>query len=100
MIGIGTTELHLGHLGLFFIIKTYDKQPGHPAAIGDDTIFSSLCSSSWWFVVSRIDDEEDEYDEGDVAEIDDFKNDALFLNGSFSALSRADFTLSSVHTLW
>jgi len=34
-IGMGTAELHLGHFGLFFIITTYDKQPGHPAATGD-----------------------------------------------------------------
>lgn len=92
---MGTVELHLGHFGLFFIIKTYDKQPGHPAAIGDDESFFSH-SSSW---VSLIDDEEDEY-EGDDADSVDFKNDVvLFLIGSFSALSSADFTLSSVHTL-
>lgn len=97
MEGIGTRELHLGHLGLFFMIITYDKQPGHPAAIGDETSLSSLSSS--WVSVSLIDDEEDEY-EGDDAESVDFKNDDLFLIGSFSALSSADFTLSRVHTLW
>jgi len=43
MDGIGTRELHLGHLGLFFMIITYDRQPGHPAAIGEEAI--SLSSS-------------------------------------------------------
>lgn len=97
MDGKGTRELHLGHLGLFFIIKTYDKQPGHPAAIGEDN-FSTL-SSSW---ASLMEDDEDEYEgEGDERD-DDFQKEVVvrFLIGSFSALSRADFTLSRVHTLW
>lgn len=99
MEGIGTRELHLGHLGLFFMIITYDKQPGHPAAKGDDETLSLSSHSSSW-IVSLIDDDEEEYD-GDEAERGDFKNEVLFLTiGSFSALSSADLTLSRVHTLW
>jgi hypothetical protein len=41
IIGNGISELHLGHFGLFLIINTYDKQPGHPAANGDENSLSS-----------------------------------------------------------
>lgn len=90
--GNGTVELHRGHFGLLFVINTYDKQPGQPAAIGEDNKWSSWSSSC----VCLIEEDDEEY-EGDK---DDFQSDPLFLIGSFSALSSADFTLSRVHTLW
>lgn len=46
-----------------------------------------------------MDDDDDEYDGDD--DNDDFHIDEdRLLIGSFSALSRADFTLSKVHRLW
>lgn len=73
----GTNELHLGHFGLFFITNTYDKHPGHPTAHGDDAsaVRSQTPSSGdlRFFIIS---------------------------DDSFPTLSRADFTLSSVQTLW
>lgn len=96
--GTGTTDLHLGHFGSFFIINTYDKHPGHPTATGDEKNLSSFSSSA----VSLTEDDDDEYELGD--DNDDIHNDEdrFFATGtgSFSARSKADFTLSRVQTLW
>jgi len=93
-IGMGTAELHLGHFGLFFIITTYDKQPGHPAATGDGAPSFSSFPPSWISLIQ--DDDDDEYG----GDIDDFHSDAdRFLPSSLPALSSADFTLSRVQTL-
>ena len=96
--GNATTDLHRGHVGLFFITNTYDKHPGQPTAIwaaaeeDDDRDLLKL-SCSW---NSLADDDEEEYD-GDG---DDFHSDERFLMGFLSARSSADFTLSKVQTLW
>lgn len=98
------------------MIKTYDKHPGHPTASGDEddddddndeNNFSSLSS------LSLIEEDEDEYEgeDDDNVVFEGFQNDDVVRNflillllmgglGSFfSALSRANFTLSRVHTL-
>lgn len=77
MVAKRTNELHLGHFGLFFITNTYDKHTGHPTATGDDaSAIRSQTPSSGDLRFFIISDE------------------------SFPTLSRADFTLSSVQTLW
>lgn len=87
----GILVLHLGHFGLFFIIKTYDKHPGQPAATGE--LYETLSSPEF---SSFIDDDDEEY-EGD-GELDFHAPVTVRLLES--ARSSADLTLSSVHTLW
>lgn len=88
--GNGTTVPQRGHLGFPLEISTQSRQLGQPAAnVADD--FSSSSKSP-----SLIEDEE--FEGGDD---DDFDRDIeRFLMVSFSALSRANFTLSRVQTLW
>lgn len=78
--GKATTVWHLGHFGLFFITNTYDKHPGHPTATGHEAaaeaVWSQTSSSSGDLRFFNVPDE------------------------TLPALSRADFTLSSVQTLW
>lgn len=89
--GEGMRILHRGHLGLLFDISTYIRQLGQPVAneAGE--------SSSWSISLSLI--EVEEFEEGDDDALEVIDNER-FLIVSFSALSRADFTLSRVHTLW
>lgn len=78
--GKATNEWHLGHFGSFFITSTYDKHPGHPTATGDEAaveaVWSQTSSSSGDLRFFNVPDE------------------------TLPALSRADFTLSRVQTLW
>lgn len=99
MVGTGTTVWHLGHLGLFFEIRTYSRQVGQPAAnkAGEDT--DGRPPSSPGFSISLI-KEEDGAGAGAGGE-DDLEDPCLlFLVVCLSALSSADFTLSKVQTLW
>lgn len=95
--GDGTMESQRGHFGFFLYVITYSRHTGHPAAnIPDDDAgdvevedndhdrFSSSSSPSSLVV----NDEES-----------DIGGDDRFFEASFSALSRADLTLSRVQTL-
>lgn len=107
--GKWTSELHLGHLGSFFDINTYSKQPGQAAATNNPPFWLEIKE-----LVHLVDDsrsssptDNDEEFDGDCDptfdgiiiqrlledDVDDEVGEAL------SALSRADFTLSKVHTL-
>lgn len=95
-LGNGTVMLHLGHFGLLLVTSTYARQLGQPVATGELDKFESFSSFSCSRAISLLPDEDDEQ-EGDCS---DLQNGDLLLVGSLSALSRADLTLSSVHTLW
>jgi hypothetical protein len=80
--GDGTVKLQLGHLGFFFNVITYSKQPGQAAANIPVEENGVLISSSLMSLAGGVGG-----------------GDLFLVMVSFSALCKADLTLSRVQTL-
>jgi hypothetical protein len=81
--GDGTVKLQLGHFGFFFNVITYSKQPGQAAANTPVEENVVLISSSLMSMLGGVGG----------------GGDLFLVMVSFSALCKADLTLSRVQTL-